>query len=298
MPEGDTIFRTARTLQRDLGGRVLTAVQTRVPQLRARGEQRLVGQTVAAVEPRGKHLLMWFAPSDLALHTHMMMSGSWHTYAPGQRWRKHPRSAKVVLHTADAVAVCFAAPIVELLSRAEVGRHRLLSALGPDALSGLAEGGSARAPDLAAARRRLDADPGRPIGLALLDQQVLAGVGNVFRCEALFIHGLDPWSAVATVADRTRDALLDTCVRLLTANADAQMPLRITTGATPGGPAPAWPPGSPLRRGPQPRHYVYGRAGRACVRCAAPIRVARQGPQARSTFWCPRCQGSGPPPRA
>jgi endonuclease VIII len=263
MPEGDTIFRTARTLERVIGGRALVAVETSVPKVRALGVQRLVGQTVRAVESRGKHLLVWFAPSDLALHTHLMMAGSWHTYAAGERWRKPAHRAKAVLRTADAVAVCFSAPVVELLSRAQVERHRALVALGPDALDPRA--------DLAEARRRLDADPDRPIGVALLDQRVLAGIGNVFRCEVLFIHAVDPWAPVGDVPPETRDALLATAERLLKANAGRDVVRRVTTAG-----------GAP--------HHVYGRARRPCARCRTPIRVARLGEPARLVYWCARCQ--------
>jgi endonuclease VIII len=178
VPEGDTIFRAARTLRAALNGREVTAVRTTVPQVRSLGPGRLVGQTVADVESRGKHLLIWFAPADLALHTHMMMSGSWHTYRPGQRWRKPEHLARFVLETTDVVAVCFGAPVCELLARTQVRRHPVLSRLGPDALGAQAgrEGRSGAEPDLAEARRRLDARADTAIADALLDQRVLAGV--------------------------------------------------------------------------------------------------------------------------
>ena len=285
MPEGDTIFRTARTLRRALCGEEITAAETRVPQLRRLGVRRLIGQTVEDVESRGKHLLMWFAPSGLALHTHMMLQGSWHTYRPGERWRKPERLAKVVLTTPSATAVCFNAPVVELLARSQVERHAALAALGPDALDPTA--------DLAEARRRLDADLDRPIGVALLDQRVLAGVGNVYRCEVLFLHGVDPWAPVGAVPPATRDDLLATAERLLKANVGPSSAPRVTTAAARGTYAPshAYPTAAPAQRGP--RHYVYGRARRPCLRCGTPVRLERQGDQARLTYWCPRCQPSG-----
>jgi endonuclease VIII len=276
MPEGDTIFRTARTLRRALVGGQVTAARTTVGQVRALGVGRLVGQSVAAVESRGKHLLIWFAPSDLALHSHMMMSGSWHAYAPGERWRKPERLARFVLETPAVVAVCFSAPVVELLSRSQVERHRSLAALGPDALAAVDQPGV----DLAEARRRLDTRAQLGIAEALLDQRVLAGVGNVFKCEVCFLHGVDPWTPVGTVPGEVRDAMLATAVALLQANVAPGALRRTTTG-------------DPLTtRGP--RLHVYGRARRPCTRCATPIRVARQGAQARLTYWCPRCQGPGP----
>jgi endonuclease VIII len=276
VPEGDTIFRTARTLRQVLGGQQLTAATTTLPRLSRLGFGRLVGQTVETVESRGKHLLVWFAPSGLALHTHMMLRGSWHTYRPGERWRKPERLARVVLATRSATAVCFSAPVVELLSRRQVERHPALAALGPDALDPEL--------DLDAARRRLDAIPERAAGAALLDQRVLAGVGNVYRCEVLFLHGVDPWTPVGALAPATRDDLLTTAVRLLQANVAPQAGRRVTTGARPAAPSAA----------ASPRHFVYGRARRPCLRCATPIRLARQGEQARLTYWCPRCQGPGP----
>ncbi|MBW3606315.1 MAG: hypothetical protein KY460_15705 [Actinobacteria bacterium] len=134
MPEGDTIFRAARSLRRALEGETVRVVETSVGQVRALGAQRLVGQTVRAVEPRSKHLLIWFAPSDLALHTHMRMTGSWHLYRHGQRWRKPRHLARFRLDVAEWVAVCFSAPQIELLSTEQVRRHPSLAALGPDAL--------------------------------------------------------------------------------------------------------------------------------------------------------------------
>ncbi len=272
MPEGDTIFRAARSLRETLEGRVVVAVATTAPRVRALGAQRLVGQTVTAVQPRGKHLLIWFSPGDLALHTHMRMTGSWHVYRPGQRWRRPERLATLVLSVEGWTAVCFSAPVCELLSRAQVECHRALAALGPDALDDRT--------DLPEARRRLDARAGWTVGEALLDQRVLAGVGNVYKSEVLFLHAVDPWARVDEVAEEVRDALLATAERLLKANVRAGgSPIRVTT-ANPGAGG--------------PRLHVYGRARRPCLRCSTPIAVAGQGEQARLTYWCPRCQGPGP----
>ncbi|MBA2529242.1 MAG: Fpg/Nei family DNA glycosylase [Euzebyales bacterium] len=270
MPEGDTIYRTARTLRRALLGSQVTVWETTVPQLRGQ-EHRLVGQTVTEVEPRGKHLLIWFAPARLALHSHMRMTGSWHLYRPGQRWRKPARLARVVLEVPEWTAVCFAAPICEVLSRAQVDRHPSLTALGPDAL--------ASTTDLAEARRRLDLRAGWAIGEALLDQRVLAGVGNVYKNEVLFIHRVDPWRRVGEVPPAVRDALLATAERLLKTNVRPGTTARITT--TGGG-------------GSGNRVAVYGKARRPCPRCGTPIRLAAQGSQGRQTYWCPRCQAPGP----
>lgn len=270
MPEGDTIFRAARTLRQALQGERVTGIVTSVAQIRALGEQRLVGQTVRAVEPRGKHLLLWFAPSDLALHTHMRMSGSWHLYRPGQRWRKPAHLARFRLEVPAWVAVCFSAPVIELLSSDQVARHRSLAALGPDALDDDI--------DLTEARRRLDGLGDTAIAEALLDQRVVAGIGNVYKNEALFIHHIDPWTRVGDVDPATRDALLSTAVWLLRRNVLPGQTRRVTTGQ-PG-------IGGGL--------HVYGRNRRPCPRCQRPIAVARQGEHGRLTYWCRACQGPGP----
>lgn len=271
MPEGDTIFRVARTLRHALEGEEVIAVATTVGQVRAVGEQRLVGQTVGAVEPRGKHLLIWFSPSDLVLHSHMRMSGSWHLYRHGQRWRRPRHLLRFRLETAHWLALCFSAPVIELLSAAQVARHPSLAALGPDALG--------EEPDLDEVRRRLDAMGDTTIGEALLDQRLMAGVGNVYKNEVLFIHAVDPWTPVAQVDGETRDALLDTAVTLLRRNVRRGQVRRVTTGgAGVGGDL-----------------HVYGRHRRPCPRCQRPIAVARQGDQGRLTYWCRSCQGPGRP---
>lgn len=272
MPEGDTIFRSARTQRAALVGREVLAVSTTAPRVRSLGPQRLVGQRIGDVQARGKHLLHWFDPSDLALHTHMRMTGSWHLYRPGERWRKPRGLATIVLEVEGVSAVCFSAPVCELLSRTQVERHPSIARLGPDALGADA--------DVEEARRRLDARSGTPIGEALLDQAVLAGVGNVYKVEVLWIHQVDPWTPVAQVPPQLRDELLAMAVRLLKANVAPGSSARITTKAP--------------ERGGGDRLYVYGKARRPCPRCATPIRVARQGDLARITYWCPRCQGPGP----
>lgn len=269
MSEGDTIRRAARTLGHALTGSTVRAVSGHAPRLRSAGVERLTGQTVQTVEARGKHLLIRFAPMGLTLHTHLMVSGSWHLYRPGQPWRKPARRASAVIEVDDWLAVCFAAPVCELLTSRQITAHPVLASLGPDA--------TAEGTDLEEARCRLDARGGWSIGDALLDQRVLAGVGNVYKCEVLFMHGVDPWVGVGELAGPTRDALLATAVRLLKANASPDAGPRTTTGL-------------PSPSGQHGRLFVYGRARRPCRRCGTAIRVARQGRQARLTYWCPRCQ--------
>lgn len=270
MPEGDTIFRAAHTLSQAIEGQTVTGFASRVAQVRARLPKRLIGQRIAKVEARGKHLLIWFSPSDLALHTHLRMNGSWHLYRSGERWRKAEHLARVVIDAGGWQAVCFAAPVCQLLSRREVEQHPSIAALGPDALDAQT--------DLTEARRRLDERPDWTIAEALLDQRVLAGVGNVYKCEVLWLQRVDPWTLVADVPPATRTDLLATAERLLKANVGPGRPLRRTTTSPEDGVGPL---------------YVYGRARRPCPRCATPITVARQGEQARPTYWCRRCQGAG-----
>lgn len=282
MPEGDTIYRSAARMQAVLAGQVVTGFTTTSAQVQRLLPERLVGQRIDRVEARGKHLLHWFDPSGMALHTHMRMSGSWHTYAPDARWRKPDHFATVILRTDAITAVGFSVPIIELLSKAQVRTHRSMSRLGPDPLAG----GISGELDLAEARRRLDAQPDVEIGVAILDQQVLAGVGNVYKNEVLFIHRVDPWTRVADVPGATRDLLLATAAGLLRANIAHGASSRITTR----------PPAQVARAGTRARDsvWVYGKAGRGCPRCGTRIRSASLGEHARVTYWCPKCQGPGP----
>lgn len=293
MPEGDTIFRSARTLREALQNATVTAVRTRVTQVRRRGPDRLVGQRIAEIESRGKHLLMWFQPSDLALHTHMLMTGSWHLYRPDQPWQRPARQVTLRLDTPAWVAVAFNVPVCELLSRVQIERHPTLFTLGPDAL------GSDT--DLVHARARLDQRGGWTIAEALLDQRVLAGVGNVYKCEVLFMHGINPWTRVCDVPGDVRSALLETATELLKQNIAPGSSVRITTTTARSGSSRT--SGTAARSGISASSkasdalYVYGRARRPCRRCSTPISMRRQGTQARVTYWCQTCQpalGVGP----
>lgn len=269
MPEGDTIFRTAAVLRRALLGSEVRGARSQprpglahVPRLAA-----VVGRTVDGVEARGKHLLIGFS-GGLWLRTHLRMRGSWHRYRAGEAWRLPAARASCVLETDDAVAVCFDAPEVELLTGLELARHPTLRGLGPDLL----------APSLDAeeAVDRLRADPARPLGEALLDQRVVSGMGNVYKSEVCFLERLDPWGRVGAVRQEDLRAALATGRRLMRANLDGGR--RVTTGVGA--------PGSSL--------WVYRRAGRPCRRCGTLIQGRRQGEQARMTYWCPRCQPGSP----
>jgi endonuclease-8 len=263
MSEGDTIFRIAATMRRTLG-------DDRIMHARGRlggGAQleRLVGSRVQRVTPRGKHLLIDFE-GGLTLHTHLGMVGSWHRYRPGERWRRPADEAVAVLETARAVAVCFAAPTVELIETRALPRHPVLAELGPDPLD--------PAFDRAAAVRRMAASR-TSVAEALLDQRVVAGVGNVYRNEALAACRLDPFEPACEVGDEGLSELLETAASMLRANVGQG--LRATVPGAPAG-----------------ERWVYRRAGRPCRRCGTIIRSASIGQPPRMLFWCPRCQVSGP----
>lgn len=274
MPEGDTIYKVAAALRPHLQGQPILAARgaPRGPRL-----ERLAGSRVAAVEPMGKHLIIRFS-SGWALHTHLRMTGSWHRYPPGARWRKPAHRAVVVLETRESVVVCFSAPIVELLDERSVERRRDIATLGPDIL--------APTFDRTEAIRRLRA-PERAdltLGEALLDQRAFAGVGNEYKSEILFMERLDPWAKMGAVDDATLERVLVTAERLLRFNVEPGRTGRVTTA------------GSAVARGSNV--WVYGRVGRPCFRCGGRILRQPQGEQARVTFWCPRCQGRVQPPRA
>ena len=216
MPEGDTLHRTADGLRPYLVGRAVTSARSGGPGATPQAG-RLVGSTVTAVEAIGKNLLIRF-DNGLEVRTHLRMNGSWHRYRPGERWRRPPARARLVLEVPGAVAVCFDAPVVELFETRAEAVHRALAALGPDLLAEdfATAGGAAEA----LRRLRDPARADRSIAEALLDQRALAGIGNVYKSEVLFIERVDPWTHVGDLDDATLARLIETARRLLVANAD------------------------------------------------------------------------------
>lgn len=260
MPEGDTVWRTAKHLHQALSGHELVATDFRVPAL---ATVDLGGQVVVETLARGKHLLTRIG-GDHTLHTHLKMEGSWHLYREGSRWKRPVHEARVVLRTAEWTAVGFALGVVELVGRAaevEVVGHLGPDLLGPDW-------------DEEEALRRLRADPGREIGDALLDQRNLAGVGNMYKAELCFLAGVNPRLPVERVPDLPR--LVRRAKQVLEVNKE-----RVEQSTT-----------GDLRRGQ--RLWVYRRDKQPCRRCGTRIRVDLQGPRLleRATYWCPRCQPS------
>jgi len=270
VPEGDTIFQTAAALRPLLVGQQIVRASARAPGPQI---QRVIGSHVLSVEPVGKHMIIRF-DNGLALHTHLRMGGTWHRYGPGQPWRIAAWKARVVLETATDVVVCFNAPVAELMQDRAVALHPALKALGPDLIS------SSFSPDEAFARLRSLSDA--EIAEALLDQRVMAGIGNVFKSEILFIHSINPWTHVSDISDDVLRSMIATAQRLLVENATSGNPHRITTRGDPGA---------------HGSSYVYGRANRPCPRCGTPIRVRRQGALNRSTYWCPTCETTRELPR-
>ena len=261
-----------------LAGRVLTSTDFRVPQL---ATADLTGQTVVGVVSRGKHMLTR-TDAGLTVHTHYRMDGAWHLYRPGSRWRGGPDwQVRAVLVNADWQAVGYRLPVLELISTD--AEDKVVGHLGPDLLRPPQEPGGW---DEGEAVRRLSARLDREIAPALLDQRNLAGIGNLYKSEALFLSGVSPWTRVGDVPDLA--GVVRRAQRLMDVNRNHWS--QSTTGS--------------LRRGEE--HWVFERSGRPCRRCGATIRSAEQAEAgretlpptaARLTYWCPSCQpGPEPPP--
>jgi endonuclease-8 len=274
MPEGDTIFRSARALHQALAGRTINLFETAYAPLASVNDQNPVaGRTVEQVESRGKWLLIHFS-GDLILTTHMLMSGSWHIYRVGERWKRTRSHMRIVLGTAEMVAVAFDVPVARFHNARTLERFAGVAGLGPDLL------GKQFATDEAAAKLRDHGD--EEVGNVLLNQRVMAGIGNAFKSEICFACGVHPFRKIATLSAQEIDCLIATGRRFLAANvADgAQDGIVTYTGGrrTTGSSNPA------------SRLWVYRRAGEACRRCGTTIVTHKQGTGARSTFWCPDCQ--------
>lgn len=257
MPEGDTILRAVRRIRPVLEGVVPDEIRTpQARHARDRWPDRLAGRRVAAVDAYGKHLFIRFE-GGLALHSHLRMTGAWAVYPQGARWRRSPRRAWLVVRARGHDVVEFDGPVLELLTAARIGLDRRLAALGPDLLADAFEPGRVLA-------RLRATDPRRTVGDALLDQRIVAGIGNVWKAESCWHAAVSPWRRLADVDDAEAAALL------------GEARARMLAAAEPDAPR-------PVRR-------VYGRAGRPCPRCGTAIRAHGQGDDNRVTYWCPGCQ--------
>jgi len=264
VPEGDTVWLAAQRMNTALAGGTLRRGEFRIPQL---ATVDLAGATVREVVPRGKHLLIRLEDGR-TLRTHFRMDGSWHIYRPGTAWKGGPvYEVRVVLASDDWVCVGYRLHDIDLVPTAEEGS--IVGHLGPDVL------GSDW--NLEEALRRLRGQPEEQIGVALVDQRNLAGIGNLYKVESLFLLGVHPWTRVADVPDLA--GLVDRARALMRAN--LHHPEQNTTGDR--------------RRGRD--HWVFGRQGKPCFRCGTPVLLGEQGPplQERVTWWCPRCQAARSP---
>ncbi|HEY7077463.1 MAG TPA: DNA-formamidopyrimidine glycosylase family protein [Solirubrobacteraceae bacterium] len=257
MPEGDTIHHAAGRLRPLLAGHVPDGLETPHPRFaRDRWPQRLADRAVTGVDARGKHLFVRFE-GDLVIHSHLRMTGSWRVFEPQARWSRSRARAWLVLRRDGREAVQFDGPVLELMTAARARNDPRIAHLGPDIL----------APEFDAPRflRRLRGDdPTRPIGDALLDQTTIAGIGNLWKAEGCFAAEIDPWRPAGAVSDEEALAVV------------AATRPRMQQSARDGF----------VARGVQ----VYGRAGRPCPRCGAPIRSRGQGDANRVTYWCEACQ--------
>lgn len=274
MPEGDTIFRAARTLHLALAGQAVTRFETQLPHLsRVDDDTPLAGRTVERVESVGKWMRMYFS-GGLILVTHMLMSGSWHIYRPGEAWQRPRFHMRIVIHTARFVAVAFQVPVAEFHTAETLARHASTQRLGPDVL--------APGFDIAEAAQQLRSRPELELGDALLKQSLVAGIGNVFKSEVCFVSGVNPFRLVSSLSDAELSTIFTYARALMRSNINetsgdgivTYTGLRRTTGRT----------------DPSERLWVYHRRGEPCRKCATPILARKQGFDARTTFWCPRCQ--------
>jgi endonuclease VIII len=273
MPEGDTIFRAARTLNRALAGQVVTKFETQLPQLsRIDYDTPLAGRTVESVDAAGKWMRMYFS-GDLILVTHMLMSGSWHIYRPGEAWQRPYIQMRAAIYTSGFAAVAFQVPIAEFHTATSLKRHRIEN-LGPDVL----------APqfDEVEAAQQLRGRPDLEVGVALLTQSLIAGLGNVFKSEICFASMVNPFRLVGSLSQTELQSLMSNARKFMRANVTETSRSQIVTYTgmrrTTG------------RADPSERLWVYKRAGEACRRCGGAILSRKQGLDARVTFWCPRCQ--------
>lgn len=274
MPEGDTIFRAARTLNAALAGQTVIKFETQLPKLsRVDEDTPIAGRSIEKVDAAGKWMRIYFS-GDLILLTHMLMSGSWHIYRAGEPWQRRRFQMRIAIYTDRFTAVAFQVPIAEFHTSASLLRHRSLQRLGPDVLSDDF--------DHSAAMARLRSNPDLEIGVALLTQSLVSGLGNVFKSEVCFASRVHPFRKVSSLSIEEFTSLLANARKFMAANVAADAGngivtyagLRRTTG----------------RANPSERFWVYGRRGQPCRVCSTAIVSKKQGVDARTTFWCPACQ--------
>ncbi len=278
MPEGDTIFRAARALQKAIGGKLVTAFEANVATLASVADDKgIVGRTVEKVEARGKWCLIYFS-GDLILVTHMLMSGSWHIYRVGEKWFSPRRNMRCAITAGDFVAVAFNVPVTEFHTARSLERYSQVPKLGIDILS------SEYSKDngMQALRTYAAQHPEEEVGVTLLNQRVMAGLGNVYKSEVPFAAGVNPFRQMRTLSERELEVMAEVSGRYMRAN--------VIDGAADGIVTYAGNRRTTHSMNAGDRLWVYGRQGQECRRCGALVMMRKQGEQVRSTYWCPQCQ--------
>ena len=260
MPEGDTLHRVAHQISTQICGKQVVDARARQELARA---AELAGQTLENSEARGKHLLLDFA-NQLTVHSHLGMTGSWHIYPRGERWRKPAHRAALALRFDTHDLVCFSPKLIELDRSSRVRRNPFVARLGPDLL--------AEQFDEEEAMRRLRSHNKTPLGEALMNQQLVAGIGNVYKSEILFMQRLNPFDPVEALDDETLRSCLRSSRHYMRSYLEVWR--RILRGSSLGD-----------------RLWVYRRRGIQCLECTTLIEMRRQGEAARSTYYCSSCQG-------
>ncbi len=274
MPEGDTIFRTARTLNIALAGKTVVRFETALPYLaRVHHDTPLTGRIVEKATSHGKWLTICFS-GDLILLNHMLMSGSWHIYRSGEQWLRRHDDMRILIATESIEAIGFNVPVAEFHTSSSLARHPGFNHLGADLL--------ATTFDECDAAFRLRSHPELEVGDALLNQSLLAGIGNVFKSEIAFACRINPFRRVASLSEFELTSLVSTARKFLQANVGGLSTGDIVTYTGYRR--------TTRRANPTENLWVYGRAGEPCRKCDTPIYARKQGVDARITFWCPMCQ--------
>jgi endonuclease-8 len=274
MPEGDSIYRAARTLNLALAAQIVTSFESALPHLsRVEIDHGVVGRSVEKVAAQGKWLLMYFS-GDLILLSHMLMGGSWHIYRPGETWKRRRYDMRVVIGTPKILAVAFSVPVAEFHTANSLTRREGFRSVGPSTLADNFDESEGVA--------RLRARPDLEIGVSLLTQSLLSGIGNIFKSEICFACGINPFRTVSDLTDDDLKCLVSKARKFMLANVTEASSNKITTYV-------------PMRRttgraNVAERLWVYKRTGEPCRHCGSAIVSRKQGFDARTSFWCPRCQ--------
>jgi endonuclease-8 len=265
MPEGDTIHNAAKRVGAALVGRDIRSIETPHPRHgKDRWPEKLAASGVRSVDARGKHLFVRF-DNGLTLHSHLRMGGAWGVYPRGGRWHRSHRNAWLVIRTDDHEVVQFGGPVLELVTDSRTRFDRRLALLGTDIISDDFD-------EDAYLRRLRENDPTRGVGDALLDQRIVAGIGNVWKNEACFFAGVSPWRRIGDISDDEALELVR-CIREPMQRSAERGGKIITYWGQGGG-----------------HNWVHGREGMPCRKCGTTVRMRGQGDDNRNTFWCPACE--------